>query len=315
MNENFQCPITGLNASKIDESSYSIKVNDENLFIKHGFRFETLINQEDFSKNKHIFAGAILNKQLSDRQSNDVYWFSITLDNYRNKLKEIIYPKSPKSKLENLFLSLYDMQKFDGEVVSILRIVSTPGFYYKQFFQSNEECLYYLKELDYQGLINCTINDADIAMDFTVTFKGLNYYLALTEEGNLSNKCFIAMSFDSSPSIKEIRETIRQALEINGFEPLIIDEQLIDSSQTINDAIIAAIKSSKFCIADFSQQKDGVYFESGFASGMGKPVIYSCHKNWFKKSHFDTNHFPHIIYASTDELLSSLDKKIKAWIK
>jgi nucleoside 2-deoxyribosyltransferase len=90
---------------------------------------------------------------------------------------------------------------------------------------------------------------------------------------------------------------------------------LIDSSQTINDAIISAIKSCKFCIADFSQQKDGVYFESGFAIGLGKPVIYTCDSDWFNKSHFDTNHFPHIIYESKPDLAAKLDNKIKAWIK
>lgn len=74
------------------------------------------------------------------------------------------------------------------------------------------------------------------------------------------------------------------------------------------------MKSSKFCIADFTEQRDGVYFESGFAVGLGKKVIYTCHKKWFKKSHFDTNHFPHIIYESMQELKEKLDNKIKAWI-
>ena len=85
--------------------------------------------------------------------------------------------------------------------------------------------------------------------------------------------------------------------------------------QTINDAIISEIKSCKFCIADFSQQKDGVYFESGFAVGLGKPVIYTCHKDWFDKTHFDTNHFPHLIYENNSEFIQKLDNKIKAWIK
>ncbi len=121
------------------------------------------------------------------------------------------------------------------------------------------------------------------------------------------------MSFNQD--MKEIREVIRKVIKENDFEEIIIDEQLIESSQTINDAIIAAIKSCKFCIADFSQQKDGVYFESGFAVGLGRPVIYTCHKEWFEKSHFDTNHFPHIIYETKEELAVSLNAKIKAWIK
>ena len=121
------------------------------------------------------------------------------------------------------------------------------------------------------------------------------------------------MSFDSSMS--ETRETIKSVIQKNGFEPIFIDEQLIGSTQTINDAIIAAIKSCRFCIADFSQQRDGVYYESGFAAGLNKPVIYTCLDEWFSKSHFDTNHFPHLIYKSSNELAEKLDNKIKAWIK
>lgn len=121
------------------------------------------------------------------------------------------------------------------------------------------------------------------------------------------------MSFDDT--LEETRKAIKQVILQNDFEPILIDEQDLESSQTINDAIISEIKSCKFCIADFSQQKDGVYFESGFAVGLGKPVIYTCHKDWFDKTHFDTNHFPHLIYENNSEFIQKLDNKIKAWIK
>jgi hypothetical protein len=308
-----KCPITDLESVTIDGNSYRINVNGENLFIQHGIRFEVLLSQDKFVENKHIFAGAILNKQLSDNDPGDPYWFTLTFDNFDEQLKKIIYPKTPKSKLDNLFLSLFRLQNYDGELVEIFNVVLKPEFFYKHFFKSHEECVYYLKELRYQQLISCTINPAEIPIDFSITFRGLNYYLDLTEKGNLSNKCFIAMSFD--PIMQETREAIKLAIQKNDFEPIIIDEQLIDSSQTINDAIISAIKSCKFCIADFCQQKVGVYFESGFAVGLNKPVIYTCHKEWFEKSHFDTNHFPHIIYESNEDLIDKLDIKIKAWIK
>jgi len=96
---------------------------------------------------------------------------------------------------------------------------------------------------------------------------------------------------------------------------ILIDEVHFDSESTINDAIIAQIKQAKFCISDFTQQKDGVYFEAGYALGRGLPVIYSCHKDDFEKSHFDTKHFPHIIYNNTEDLKRMLVDKINAWIE
>jgi hypothetical protein len=118
-----KCPITGIELTRVDSGSYRINVNGEYLFTRHGIRFDALLDKEDFIKNKYIFAGAILTKQLPDKEPVDVYWFSLTLDDYKEKLEKIIYPKTPKSKLDNLFLSLFKMQKFDGELVKINNIV------------------------------------------------------------------------------------------------------------------------------------------------------------------------------------------------
>jgi len=314
MNVINKCPITGLDFEKIESNSYSIKIDGDYRFIRLGATVEYLAREEKFIQNRYLLAGAIINKQLSDENENGIYWFSLTGDSFDEKLRKIIYPKTPKAKLDNLIKTLYQLQKVDGELVQINDEVAKPEFYYKHFFKSEAECFYYFKELKYQGLIDCVFAEVtDKPFKFRITFKGLNYYLELAEQGDLSKKCFVAMSFDSQ--MKETREAIREVILQNNFDPIIIDEQLIDSSQTINDAIISAIKSCKFCIADFSQQKDGVYFESGFAVGLGKQVIYSCSQEWFTKSHFDTNHFPHIIYTSNSDLAKKLDMKIKAWIK
>lgn len=308
------CPITGLERNIIGSDSYSISFNGEKLFIKQSLHFDDVLKNEIFIKNKHLIAGAILNKQLGDKAEDNIYWFSLTESDLEKKVSEIIYPKTPRNKLDNLFKTLFKMQKSDGEKIDLHNLSFRSDFYYKHFFKSKDECFYYFKILHFQELIYLVYNDdVEFLVECNVTFKGLNYYLELTEKGDLSNKCFIAMSFGSG--MEETRKSIKTVVQRNGFEPILIDEQNIESTQTINDAIIAALRSSKFCIADFTQQKDGVYFESGFAAGLGKPVIYTCHKEHFDKTHFDTNHFPHIIYSSLSELNNKLEEKINAWIK
>ncbi len=120
------------------------------------------------------------------------------------------------------------------------------------------------------------------------------------------------MSFD--PPTKPIREAIRKALTLTGYEAIIIDEQIIDSERTINDEIIASLKKCKFCIADFSLHSRGVYFESGFALGHGKKVIYTCGKEEFTKAHFDIKPLQHIIYETPEQLTKDLINKIEAYI-
>ena len=57
-------------------------------------------------------------------------------------------------------------------------------------------------------------------------------------------------------------------------------------------------------------------FEAGYALGRGKPVIYCCEeKDFLNNAHFDTNHYPHILYKDNDQLYNGLKSKIEAWIE
>jgi hypothetical protein len=147
---------------------------------------------------------------------------------------------------------------------------------------------------------------------FSFTYNGLARYIELFNEGYASNICFIAMAF--LPETLLIREAIKRALIKCGYLPHIIDEQNLPSDRTINDEIIAGLRKCKFCIADFSYHRNGVYFEAGFALGQKKPVIYTCLKEEFSKAHFDIKPLQHIIYETPEELGNKLVSKIQAWI-
>jgi hypothetical protein len=185
------------------------------------------------------------------------------------------------------------------------------------YFKSVKELNYYVEALAGSGLIDAKFNQTKdrpgLLDNFRITFEGLNYYLKITTEGENSNKCFIAMSF--KPETIEIRQAIKEALEETDFEPILIDEQNIDSDKTINDAIIANLKKCKFCIADFTFHSNGVYFESGFALGQGKKVIYTCRQDEFSNAHFDIRPLQHIIFDTPEDLKQKLKNKIEAWIK
>lgn len=265
-----------------------------------------------FTGNKHILAGILINNPIHSTIEDP-----IKLQNLEDWLTTYNYPKSPQEKLDNILQYLFENQKHEGDYIDLATLYSEPNFYYRFYFKSSNECVYYFKALETMGLIDGRIkygiSDSNSISEVNLTFKGLEYCLNLNRDRELSNNCFIAMSF--SDKTKEIRSAIKEACIITGFNPILVDEVHFPSVQTINDAIILNLKKSKFCIADFTEQKDGVYFESGFALGQGKEVIYTCRENWFKKSHFDTNHFPHITYKDENELKEKLINKIEAWIK
>lgn len=236
----------------------------------------------------------------------------ITNDEIKKAILTSSAPVTPQEKLDNLFQEVFELQKVEGEEFLIKEFLFDHYFVGKLYFRNSDECNFYLKTLDEFGLINTGENDSGMVIAISITFKGLNYNIGLNKAGLNSKNCFIAMSFGEE--MTSIRDSIKQAIVDTGYKPLIIDEIHVDADKTINDEIIASIRKSKFCISDFTEQKDGVYFEAGFALGMGLKVIYTCHEKWFKKSHFDTNHFPHIIYKDSDDLYQKLKNKIDAWV-
>ncbi len=314
-----KCLITDLQASEsnvlVNGYHYYIETKNNDLHIVIPPSFEHWKNENFFKDNKHIFAGALLNGKLIPKDAKPE--FALTREFLIEKFKELNYPKTPKEKLDNLFITLFQKQKFEGERIDIYKEMFKPMMYYKHYFRTKDECNFYMKSLDYSGLISGTFNnpangDNETIMKYQITYKGLTYYNDITEKGLLSKNCFIAMSF--SDKLSELRTTLKDAIRETGYNPILIDEIFYASTLTINDAIIAELKKCKFCVADFTEQKDGVYFESGFAAGQNKQVIYCCREDWFKESHFDTNHFPHIIYKSEKDLKEKLINKIEAWI-
>jgi nucleoside 2-deoxyribosyltransferase len=76
-----------------------------------------------------------------------------------------------------------------------------------------------------------------------------------------------------------------------GYTAYRVDEE--PHSDNIIFRIMAEIKNSRFVVADVTEQKNGVYFEAGYALGLGLPVIWTVRKDDAKNVHFDTAQYNH----------------------
>lgn len=129
--------------------------------------------------------------------------------------------------------------------------------------------------------------------------------------GGVSGRCFVAMSFE--PSLNAAyQEGIYLAVKDCGFDPIRID--LVHHNEKICDKILAEIRSCQFMVADFTLQRAGVYFEAGFAMGLGRPVIWMCQKDDFENTHFDTRQYNHIVWETPQDLREKLADRIRATI-
>jgi nucleoside 2-deoxyribosyltransferase len=87
---------------------------------------------------------------------------------------------------------------------------------------------------------------------------------------------------------------------------------LEEHNDKIDDRIISEIRRSGLVVADFTGQRGGVYFESGFAMGLGIPVIRTCRKDNVDTLHFDTRQYSHVLWESPEELKEKLTNRIRA---
>jgi nucleoside 2-deoxyribosyltransferase len=130
------------------------------------------------------------------------------------------------------------------------------------------------------------------------------------ERVSSSQQAFVAMSFD--PSMDRIYAKIDSAVRSVGFTPRNIG--LKEHNNNIVDEIQYEIRQSRFVIADVTGQKTGVFWEAGYAMGLGIPVIWSCRKDEIGKVHFDTNHYSHVVWEKEDDLFTKLVNRIKGTI-
>lgn len=144
-----------------------------------------------------------------------------------------------------------------------------------------------------------------------LSLDGWNRVQPLTAEGGKPGRCFVAMWF--APELKLAYDNgIAQGIRDAGFEPMRID--IKEHNNEIPDEIMSEIRNCEFMVADFTGQRAGVYYEAGFAMGLGRKVIWCCREDEINKLHFDTSHKNHLVWSGPEDLRAKLYKRIRATI-
>ena len=132
------------------------------------------------------------------------------------------------------------------------------------------------------------------------------------------------MWFDDS-LIEAWEKGFEPAITDAGYKPVRIDQ--IEHIDRIDDRIIAEIRRSRFVVADFTHRifddnyppeacgaRGGVYYEAGYAHGLGIDVIFTCRNDLIDLVHFDTQQYNHIVWEAPDDLRAALTTRIAAVI-
>ncbi|HMK26802.1 MAG TPA: hypothetical protein VK483_12300 [Chitinophagaceae bacterium] len=275
----------------------SFEVSNKVLFTEE-------IDSKFYEKLKNLFYNETLPKEKPLNDLNDLYEFI-----------EANHPvTSPQDKANRVLSFLRRLSNYDGEYISTYEFFDEANRNWRYMYLTDwSEFSFYLDYLIDTGFLAEEETEGRTSA-VKLTVEGLKRIVEINEI-SLGKTCFIAMSFDDE-MLKVYNEAIKPAIIETGFEPLIIDEKGdIPSDTTINDAILAAIKKSKFTIADFTNHKHGVYFESAYALGRGQKIIYTCRQDEIAKAHFDTRNYPHIVWKDAEDLKKQLIDKIEVFIK
>jgi len=192
-------------------------------------------------------------------------------------------PMDPIEKMDHALINFEKRSAYVGAIIQIDLINDYPLFHCNKYDELKSICNLLFKE----GFMFSpdAFNPQNNAY---ITAKGYQKLRELKKPGKDSKQCFVAMWFKSEmtdvfkKAIQPAIEFIEKGAGTPRFEAVKIDN--VEHVNDINDEIIAQIRRSRFMVCDLTGYRGGVYFEAGFAYGLGLDIIYTCREDWTKES-------------------------------
>jgi hypothetical protein len=129
--------------------------------------------------------------------------------------------------------------------------------------------------------------------------------VGLCETITVSRTVFAIMPF--SEAFGKVYASYMAACGEFGFAAERTDE--LETGERIIPRILAGIRRSAFVIADVTEHSANVFYEIGFAEGIGRPVIVTAKRD--TPLPFDIADIPVIFWSDQDELRDRLKRRIK----
>jgi len=139
-----------------------------------------------------------------------------------------------------------------------------------------------------------------------------NYYDSSNFGEYQRNLVFVAMPF--TEAMLDVYYTIKEEVKKLGLNALRIDESV--GSGLILKKIMKGIENAEFLIFDLSEEKPNVYYELGYAHGVGnerEEILLIAKKG--TKLHFDIATRSVIFYDSVEDLKSKIYLNLSKMVK
>lgn len=258
------------------------------------------VEQTPFEEKRHLLSGVLRNAWENGQR------LTILTTNIEELLNRAPTSLNIGSLLDKILLAVLEATLSSKSLRSVVTVKDT--VYPLYYLRSIADLRYVVGLLQQTGFLDLSGGAPEgVLVKLTLAGWGRGEQLQLTS--GRPDQAFVAMWFDATlRSVYE--EGIRPALEATGYEAVRVD--LVEHTGRIDDRILAEIRRSGLLIADFTGHRQGVYFEAGFALGLGVPVIWSCREDDIEKAHFDTRQYNHLTWNSATEIRERLEARVRA---
>jgi nucleoside 2-deoxyribosyltransferase len=124
-----------------------------------------------------------------------------------------------------------------------------------------------------------------------------------------SGYAFVAMPMDeNNHQLVDVLEAIKVGAKECGITAERIDDE--ERNERITDRMLEAIRKAEFVIVDLTNERPNVFYEAGYARGLGKIPIYIASAGTYL--HFDVKDYPVITFRNMKELREGIVRRLRA---
>ncbi|CAH2905000.1 MAG: hypothetical protein PPHEMADM_5896 [uncultured Paraburkholderia sp.] len=117
------------------------------------------------------------------------------------------------------------------------------------------------------------------------------------------------MAIDKAdPTLVDVLDSIKEGAGRCGLNAERVDE--VEANDRITDRILESIRKAEYVIVDVTHPRPNVFYEAGYAHGIGKLPIYIAKAG--TQLQFDLKDYPTIFFANMKELKDGLEKRLRA---
>jgi hypothetical protein len=226
-------------------------------------------------------------------------------------LEELLqrWPRTVSERIDRTLCNFASLSGYGGDRITI----NSDDDNALAFAKNIGEAIFHRQALVDQGYAVVGFEAGTPNREVKITPKGWARVEEITRgKSDQHNPVFVAMWFGGEEQQEAMdaafQQAIHPAIEDAGYKAERVD--LVQHNDWIMDKVLGLIRAAPFVVADFTGNRNGVYFEAGFARGLGIPVIHTCHAKELDNAHFDTRQLNHVTWESIDELRLKLHHRI-----